>query len=128
MTEKIDTERENVTSQLNSIQNDMELIKENNASLSEENLENLEERNNFKKYFRFKKEGLEIGEEGNQLTLFIDNDNITFMKNQEQIAWWDGQVLHTGDIEVAVNQKAQFGIFSFVPRGDNSLMFLKTGG
>lgn len=128
LTEKIDTERENVTSQLNSIQNDMELIKENNASLSEENLENLEERNNFKKYFRFKKEGLEIGEEGNQLTLFIDNDNITFMKNQEQIAWWDGQVLHTGDIEVAVNQKAQFGIFSFVPRGDNSLMFLKTGG
>ena len=128
LTEKIDAERENMSSQINSLQDDMELIKDSNASLSEENLANLSELNNFKKYFRFTKDGLEIGEEGNELTLFMDNDHIIFMKNQEQVAWWDGQVLHTGDIEISVNQKAQFGIFSFVPRSDNSLMFLKTGG
>lgn len=80
------------------------------------------------KYFRFSIDGLEIGEEGNALTLKLDNDRIAFVKNGVVIAYWDGDLLRTGNLYVEVNERAQFGDFAYVPRTDGTLMFLKVGG
>lgn len=80
------------------------------------------------KYFRFSIDGLEIGEEGNELTLKLDNDRIAFVKNGVVIAYWDGNMLRTGNLYVEVNERAQFGDFAYVPRTDGTLMFLKVGG
>ena len=79
------------------------------------------------KYIRYSIDGIEIGEEGNTLTLHLDNDMIEFRKNGTPIGWWDGYDFHTGNIMVEVNERAQFGNFAFVPRSDGSLMFLKVG-
>lgn len=83
------------------------------------------------KYFRFDANGLHIGEEGDgasNLTLRVDGSIISFMKGGQQIAYWDGDTLHTGNIYIDVSQQARFGNFAFVPRSDGSLMFLKVGG
>lgn len=77
------------------------------------------------KYIRFSNDGIEIGASKNELKLTLDNDMIRFTKNREPIGWWDGNDFHTGNLVVEVNEHAQFGNFSFVPRSDGSLMFLK---
>ena len=77
------------------------------------------------KYFTFDTNGLTIGSGENSLKLVLDNKEIGFFKNNQKIAWWDGNYLHTGNIEVATNERAQFGNFAFIPRSDGSLMFLK---
>ena len=77
------------------------------------------------KYIRFSNDGIEIGASENELKLTLDNDMIRFTKNGEPIGWWDGNDFHTGNLVVEVNEYAQFGNFSFVPRSDGSLMFLK---
>lgn len=77
------------------------------------------------KYIRFSSNGIEIGSTDSPLKLSIDNKNIVFSKNGEQIGYWDGTNFYTGNIVVNVEQRAQFGNFAFVPRSDKSLMFLK---
>lgn len=59
------------------------------------------------------------------LRLRIDNDEICFEKDGKRIAWWDGDYLHTGNIEVETSERAQFGNFAFIPFEDGSLKFLK---
>lgn len=77
------------------------------------------------KYIRFSSNGIEIGSTDSPLKLSIDNKNIVFSKNGEQIGYWDGTNFYTGNIVVNVEQRAKFGNFAFVPRSDKSLMFLK---
>lgn len=77
------------------------------------------------KYFKFDTDGLTIGSGENSLKLVLDNNEIGFFKDDQKIAWWDGNYLHTGNIEVKTDERAQFGNFAFIPRSDGSLMFLK---
>lgn len=69
--------------------------------------------------------GIEIHDGVNTLSLTMDTDGISFKKNGEQFGFWDGVDFYTGNIIVEVNERAQFGNYAFVPRSDNSLMFLK---
>ena len=82
----------------------------------------------FYKHFDFSEDGLGIRAGENAMHLELDNDLIIFKKNGEQFGWWDGVDFHTGNIVVSLNERAQFGIFAFVPRSDGSLDFLKVGG
>lgn len=83
-----------------------------------------------KKYISFTENGIIIRTDGNNtLSLQLDNEaGIIFSKNGEAFGSWDGVDFHTGNIIIDVEEKAQFGNFAFVPRSDNSLMFLKVGG
>ena len=99
-----------------------------NNSINDANGNTNDRFNKFEKYIRFDENGITIGESGNKLKLVLDNDNITFTKNDQPIGWWDGENFHTGNIVVEVNERAQFGNFAFVPRSDGSIMFLKVGG
>ena len=78
------------------------------------------------KHISFTENGISIND-NNGLELVIDNDMISFRKNGVQFGWWDGVDFHTGNIVVEVSQRAQFGNFAFVPRGDGSLSFVKVG-
>lgn len=99
-----------------------------NKSIDDANGNTNDRFNKLEKYIRFDDNGITIGESRNELKLVIDNDNITFTKNDQPIGWWDGENFHTGNIVVEVNERAQFGNFAFVPRSDGSIMFLKVDG
>lgn len=81
-----------------------------------------------RKHFAFSDDGLTIKAGENSMNLVLDNDVIRFEKNGEQFGWWDGVDFHTGNIVVALNERAQFGNYAFIPRSDGSLDFLKVGG
>ena len=99
-----------------------------NKSIDDANGNTNDRFNKLEKYIRFDENGITIGESGNKLKLVLDNDNITFTKNDQPIGWWDGENFHTGNIVVEVNERAQFGNFAYVPRSDGSIMFLKVSG
>lgn len=76
-------------------------------------------------YVLMDEDGLTLGKDGNPIKLKIDHDRIRFLKNDNPIGWWDGVNFHTGNVEIEVKERAQFGNFAFVPRSDGSLSFLK---
>lgn len=79
-----------------------------------------------KKYFQFSEDGLIIGGDTSAIKLTIDNDEgIIFSKNGEQFGYWDGDYFYTGNIKIRVNERAQLGNYAYIPRSDDSLMFLK---
>lgn len=82
------------------------------------------------KFIKFSGEtAITIGSGDSLITLEIDNETgIVFKKNGVQFGHWDGENFYTGNIIIAVNERAQFGNFAFVPRTDGSLSFLKVGG
>ena len=83
----------------------------------------------YARYFKFTLNGLVIGGGTNAITLSIDNEGgLVFSKNGIPFGWWDGVDFRTGNIVVAVNERAQFGNFAFVPRSSGSLSFLKVKG
>lgn len=61
----------------------------------------------------------------NSMSLRLEHDKISFRKGNEVFGRWDGVDFHTGNIIVSVNERAQFGNFAFLPRSDDSLMFVK---
>lgn len=80
------------------------------------------------KYISFTGEnGITIGSGDSAITLTVDNDGIVFNRNGVQFGFWDGVDFYTGNIIVRVNERAQFGNFAYIPRSDNSLMFVKVG-
>ncbi len=72
--------------------------------------------------------GITISMGSGKMALQLDNDIISFTKDNRQFGWWDGVDFHTGNIVVEVNKKAQFGNFALVPRSDGSMSFVKVGG
>lgn len=71
--------------------------------------------------------GVTISNGANTLKLVLDNTGISFFKagQDEPFGFWDGENFLTGNIEVRVDERAQFGNFAFIPRSDGSLSFLK---
>ena len=81
------------------------------------------------KHISFNDNGITIGSGDSAIELVIDNETgIIFKKNGVRFGWWDGVDFHTGNVVVAVTERAQFGDYAFVPRSDGSLSFLKVGG
>jgi hypothetical protein len=102
-------------------------FKETEKQIQSSNDELDDVKTTLEKYFTFTGNGLIISAGNNQMALEIDNDIISFKKNDEQFGWWDGSDFHTGSIYVDVEKRAQFGNFAFLPRSDGSLEFLKVG-
>ena len=73
-------------------------------------------------------DGIIISMGNGKMALQLDNDIISFTKDNRQFGWWDGVDFHTGNIVVEANKKAQFGNFALVTRNDGSMSFVKVGG
>jgi phage minor structural protein len=79
-------------------------------------------------YISFENGSIKLGGSDSPITMTLEKDLLVFERNGEPFGWWDGVDFHTGNIVVAVNERAQFGAFAFVPRSNGSLSFLKVGG
>lgn len=77
------------------------------------------------KYIRFEDGNIILGETGNELTLRIENDRISFMDDGAEVAYLsnkqlvvlDGHFLHS----------LRIGKFAFLPRGNGNLSLTKVG-
>ena len=83
--------------------------------------------NNILKYIRFENGNIILGEVGNEITLTIANDRITFMQNGVEVAYLSDNNLYIGNAIIKAGGRLQLGNFAFVPRSDGSLSFLKVG-
>lgn len=81
---------------------------------------------NLSKYIRFVDGNIILGEEGNQLTLRIENDKISFLENGYEIAYWQNRKFYAVDGEFINSLK--LGNFSFIPRANGNLSFKKVVG
>lgn len=78
---------------------------------------------NISKYIKFIDGNILLGEEGNQLTLQIKNDRISFMQNNTEVAYFSNRKLYVLDGEFLNTLK--IGNFSFIPRTNGNVSFKK---
>ena len=77
------------------------------------------------KYIRFEDGNIILGESGNEITLRIENDRISFLDDGAEVAYFsnkrlvvlDGHFLHS----------LQIGNFALIPRGNGNLSLMKVG-
>ena len=81
---------------------------------------------NISKYIKFVDGNILLGEEGNQLTLRIENDKISFLENGYEIAYWQNRKFYAVDGEFINSLK--LGNFAFIPRSNGNLSFKKVVG
>jgi hypothetical protein len=74
-------------------------------------------------YIRFSIDGIELGEIGNPIKLFIENDRIVFTQNDVEVAYIDNNKLYITDGQFL--NSLQLGNFAFTPRDNGNLSFGK---
>lgn len=75
------------------------------------------------KYIRFVDGNIILGEDGNQITLKIQNDRISFLENGAEVAYFMNRKLYVNDGEFINSLK--LGKFAFLPRANGNLSFKK---
>ena len=91
--------------------------------LSNETSEQFQE---IQKYIRFVDGNIVLGEAGNELTLKIQNDKISFLQSDLEVAYFSNNKLYVTDGEFI--NSLQLGKFAFLPRKNDNLSFKKVGG
>lgn len=76
-----------------------------------------------KKYIRLVDGNIIIGIEDNPLTLKLQNDRISFMEGETEVAYISNQKLYITDAEVT--NSLALGNFAFIPRANGNLSFKK---
>jgi hypothetical protein len=77
------------------------------------------------KYIRFVNGDILLGEEGNELTLRIENDRISFMDGGAEVAYFSNKQLYVLDGHFL--NSLRVGKFSFLPRENGNLSLVKVG-
>lgn len=77
------------------------------------------------KYFRFTVDGLVVGEEGNQITLRVDNDRISFLDGGLEVAYISNKQLYITDAHFL--NSLRIGKFAWVPRKSGNLSLVRVG-
>lgn len=77
------------------------------------------------KYFKFTVDGLVIGEEGNEITLKMDNDRISFLDGGLEVAWITNKQLTITDATFL--NSLRIGKFAWLPRRSGNLSLVKVG-
>jgi hypothetical protein len=75
------------------------------------------------KYIRFIDGNIVLGEDGNTLTLQIENDRISFLDSGQEVAYFSNNKLYVMDGEFL--HSLQLGNFAFMPRENGNLSFTK---
>lgn len=75
------------------------------------------------KYIRFIDGNIILGEDGNELTLKIENDRIAFLEAGAEVAYFSNRKLYVTDGEYL--QSLKIGNYSFIPRTNGNLSFKK---
>ena len=105
--------KEEFNFQFNQFHQDVEAVSNNTAAQFE----------NISKYIRFVDGNIILGEDGNELTLQIQNDRISFLENNVEVAYLSNNKLYVTDGEYINSLK--LGKFAFMPRSNGNLSFKK---
>lgn len=79
--------------------------------------------NEQKKYIRFEDGKILIGESGSELVLRLQNDRISFLENNTEVAYFANRKLYVTDAEFL--SSARVGKYGFIPRKNGSLSLKK---
>ncbi|EOZ2853469.1 phage tail protein [Listeria monocytogenes] len=99
--------------QFNQFYQDIEAVSSNTAAQFE----------NISKYIRFVDGNIVLGEDGNELVLYIQNNRISFLENNVEVAYLSNNKLYVNDGEYINSLK--LGKFAFMPRANGNLSFKK---
>ena len=94
------------------------IVDENDAS-------NREQFETIHKYIRFVGGNILLGEDGNELTLRIENDRISFLDGGAEVAYFSNQQLYVLDGHFL--NSLRVGKFAFLPRENGNLSLVKVG-
>lgn len=76
-----------------------------------------------RKYIRFQDGNIYLGESDSELIAVIENDQISFYDNAEQVAYISNHKLYINDAEVLTS--IMIGNYAFIPRENGNLSFKK---
>ncbi len=77
------------------------------------------------KYIRFEDGNIILGESGNEITLRIENDRISFLDDGAEVAYFSNK--HLTVLDGSFLHSLQVGKFKFLPRGNGNLSLVKVG-
>jgi hypothetical protein len=77
------------------------------------------------KYIRFVDGNIILGEEGNEITLRIENDRISFLDAGAEVAYFSNQ--HLTVVDGSFLNSLRVGKFAFIPRENGNLSLVKVG-
>jgi hypothetical protein len=78
------------------------------------------------KYIRFEGGDIILGEVGNEITLRIENDRISFLDDGAEVAYFSNKQLTV--LDGSFLNSLQVGSFKFLPRANGNLSLVKIGG
>lgn len=81
--------------------------------------------NNINKYIRFENGNIVLGEEGNAVTLKLENDVIAFYQFGQRVAYFSDGELKVS--QASITTQLNLGNFEFVPGKNGNLTFRKKG-
>lgn len=93
------------------------------TTISEMNNQTVATFENWEKYIRFVDGNIVLGQEGNQITLQITNEKISFLQAGNEVAYFSNQKLYITDAEIL--HSLIIGNFAYIPRSNGSLDFKK---
>ena len=115
---------ESINTQFTQTNNEFEFrFNEFNLNLQDLQSGNDAQFQNISKYIRFVDGNIILGEEGNELTLKIQNDRISFLESGVEVAYFSNRKLYVNDGEYI--QSLKIGNYSFIPRTNGNLSFKK---
>ena len=95
------------------------------ATVDENDAEAREQFETIHKYIRFVDGDILLGEEGNELTLRIENDRISFYDSGAEVAYFSNKQLYVLDGHFLNSMR--IGKFAFLPRENGNLSLVKVG-
>lgn len=125
-TTDLETLRETISSQLSVMADEIELRFTQTSERIEDVGGDLQAQyDELTKYFKFSEDGLVIGEEGNELTLKVDNDRISFLDGGLEVAYISDKQLYITDAHFL--NSLRIGKFAWIPRRSGNLSLVKVG-
>jgi hypothetical protein len=93
--------------------------------VNENDTETREQFETIHKYIRFVDGDIILGESGNELTLRIENDRISFLDGGAEVAYFSNKQLFVLDGHFL--NSLRVGSFAFLPRENGNLSLVKVG-
>lgn len=125
-TSDLETLQETISSQLSVMADQIEIrLTQTSQQIQDVGGDLQAQYNELSKYFRFTADGLVIGQEGNQLTLKVDNDRISFLDGGLEVAYISDKQLYITDAHFL--NSLRIGNFAWMPRRSGNLSLVKVG-
>ena len=101
------------------------LFSELRASVDANDADAREQFATIEKFIRFENGNIILGEAGNEITLRIENDRLSFLDDGAEVAYFSNK--HLTVLDGTFLSSLRVGAFAFLPRDNGNLSFVKVG-